>query len=195
MKKNVIVSLADANYFPLLDELLKSADIKREDIDVMAIPVGPGPFTGVRLGATISRALAAVLETEIIGVSSLKAIAATAFRKTGRSKIVVANDAKREQVYFGAYVFCTGGEFIQTVTADMVSNPTDVASPIGSDWAAAGNAWLRCKRQFPEKQQNYSYTGVTECEITDIIQLALSEIRSGRKNIGADPVYFSSPVD
>jgi len=181
--------------FPLLDELLNSANIKREDIGGVAIPIGPGPFTGIRLGATIIRALAAVLDTEIIGVSSLKAIAATASRKTGRNKIVVANDAKQEQIYFAAYIFRDGGESIETVSADTMLRPSDVIFPTGDDWAIAGNAWLRYKEQFSENQQNYSYTGVIESEIKDIIQLALLEVRSGGKNLQAEPVYFSNPIN
>ena len=181
--------------FPLLDELLKSANIEREDIGAVAIPIGPGSFTGIRLGATISRALAAVLKTEIIGVSSLKAIAATASRKTGRNKIVVANDAKREQIYFGAYVFQDRGDYIETVSEDTMLSPSDARFPTGDDWVIAGNAWLRYKGQFSENQQDHFYTGVTESEIRDIVQLALLEIRRGGKNFQTEPVYFTSPIN
>ena len=84
--------------FPLLDDLLNSAGVKRKEIQGLIVPIGPGSFTGVRLTATIGRAIATALKVRLIGVSSLEALATTAARTSRCSNIATATDAKRKQI-------------------------------------------------------------------------------------------------
>jgi tRNA threonylcarbamoyladenosine biosynthesis protein TsaB len=90
---------------PLIDAALRVAGIVRQDLTAIAVGVGPGPFTGLRVGLVTARTLAFVLQLPVYGVCSLDVLAAEAAH--GPSPIgtdfVVATDARRKEVYLASY--------------------------------------------------------------------------------------------
>ncbi len=60
---------------PLVDELMRRADMAFDKVDRIAVTVGPGSFTGVRIGLSFARALALALGRPCVGVSTLEALA------------------------------------------------------------------------------------------------------------------------
>lgn len=95
------------NLVPTLVGLLDSINAKVSDIRGIAIGLGPGTFTGTRIGVSTARALCQVLKVPIMGISSLDVIAAQA--RTEKSYIVVATDARRNEVYRAIYANETTG--------------------------------------------------------------------------------------
>ena len=94
---------------PMIGQLLKKSRLKLSDVDVFAVGVGPGSFTGLRVGVATAKVLGYVLKKKIVGVSSLEAVAREALDgKNGR--VAVALDARRTQVY-GAVYERRGGNF------------------------------------------------------------------------------------
>lgn len=90
---------------PLIDAVLADAGIVRQDLTAVAVGVGPGPYTGLRVGLVTARTLAFVLELPVYGVCSLDVVAVEAAlgdRPVGRD-FVVATDARRKEVYLAAY--------------------------------------------------------------------------------------------
>ena len=89
---------------PLIDRAMTSAGIVRQDLTAIAVGVGPGPFTGLRVGLVTARTLAFVLDIPVYGVCSLDALAVEA-ADTGvvGEEFVVATDARRKEVYFARY--------------------------------------------------------------------------------------------
>jgi tRNA threonylcarbamoyl adenosine modification protein YeaZ len=79
--------LADA------DELVRAAGLSPADLDLLAVGVGPGSFTGVRIGLAAARGLALALEVPVAGVSTLDALAAAA---PGAVPVV---DARRGEIF------------------------------------------------------------------------------------------------
>lgn len=63
---------------PMLDDLIKGADLDWSDLDAMAVGVGPGNFTGIRIAVSTARGLALALDIPAIGVSTFEAISKTA---------------------------------------------------------------------------------------------------------------------
>jgi tRNA threonylcarbamoyladenosine biosynthesis protein TsaB len=68
--------------FPLLTRLLKKAGVTKNKIGLLIVDVGPGSFTGVRVGVATARALGQALSVPVVGVDSLEAIARQ--KKSGR---------------------------------------------------------------------------------------------------------------
>jgi tRNA threonylcarbamoyl adenosine modification protein YeaZ len=79
--------LADA------DELLRAAGVVPRDLDLLAVGVGPGSFTGVRIGLAAARGLALALDLPVAGVSTLDALAA------GAPDAVPLIDARRKEIF------------------------------------------------------------------------------------------------
>lgn len=84
----------------MIDEIFRKLDFKIEDIDLLAVGIGPGSFTGVRIAVTMMKIYAQFLEKDICGVSSLAAMAVG----TNSDRIIVPiTDAKRHRAYSGIY--------------------------------------------------------------------------------------------
>lgn len=85
----------------LIKQALKEAKMMLSDIDYIAVGLGPGSFTGLRIGLASAKALSLSLGLKIIGVGSLDIIAANAIRnlKSSRADICTIVDAKRSSLY------------------------------------------------------------------------------------------------
>ncbi|WP_231970004.1 tRNA (adenosine(37)-N6)-threonylcarbamoyltransferase complex dimerization subunit type 1 TsaB [Polynucleobacter necessarius] len=93
---------------PRIASLLSEAHLNLKDLDVIAIGIGPGAFTGVRLGVAVAQGLAISKNIPVIPVCSLDAIAAQltsadTFRNLNLQRFMVAIDARMEEVYWASY--------------------------------------------------------------------------------------------
>jgi tRNA threonylcarbamoyl adenosine modification protein YeaZ len=89
---------ADA-LLPLLDRLIARVDGGFKALDRVAVTIGPGSFTGIRVGVAAARALGLACRVPVVGVSTLSALAAPAIAAGVRPQIVAAIDAKHGNVY------------------------------------------------------------------------------------------------
>ena len=89
---------------PMIANVLADAGASRTDLTAVAVGVGPGPYTGLRVGVVTARVLGAVLGIPVHGVCSLDVIAADAASPSlpGR-EFLVATDARRKEVYWARY--------------------------------------------------------------------------------------------
>lgn len=78
----------------MIDEIFKKFNFEIKDIDLLAVGIGPGSFTGLRIGVTIAKVLAFTLQKEIIGVSSL-----VANSMKDRGVVATIADANRNKLY------------------------------------------------------------------------------------------------
>ena len=60
---------------PLIDEILKGNKLTLKDIDRFAVAIGPGSYTGLRIGITTVKMFASILDKEVVGISTLQALA------------------------------------------------------------------------------------------------------------------------
>jgi len=90
----------------LISQLLDQAGTGWDSIDRIAVGVGPGTFTGVRIGVATAKALARAAETPLVGVSTLHSLAWNARSVPGRAVAAVL-DARRGEAFVG--VWETGG--------------------------------------------------------------------------------------
>ena len=86
---------------PMIQEVLKSAELELKEVDAIAVAKGPGSFTGLRIGAATAKGLAYAAKKPLIGVSTLEGLAYNlSFTKYQVCPIM---DAKRNQVYTAIY--------------------------------------------------------------------------------------------
>jgi tRNA threonylcarbamoyladenosine biosynthesis protein TsaB len=93
---------------PWIEEMLIQADISLQDLDAIAIGVGPGAFTGIRLGLAVAQGLAISSRLPVLPVASLDAIASQLalspqFRSSHASIFAVAVDARMDEIYWAKY--------------------------------------------------------------------------------------------
>jgi tRNA threonylcarbamoyl adenosine modification protein YeaZ len=89
---------------PLIEEVLAAAGAVRQDVTSIGVGVGPGPFTGLRVGLVTARTLALVLDVPVYGVCSLDVLAVEAVAtRAVDEEFVVATDARRKEVYLAQY--------------------------------------------------------------------------------------------
>lgn len=91
---------------PSIDGLLKVVGTQIEKIDIFALTIGPGAFTGLRIGISTVKGLARALGKEVSGVSTLAALAMN-FKETGMMVCPVL-DARKGEVYAAVYSFTDG---------------------------------------------------------------------------------------
>ncbi len=91
--------------FPLLDRVVSRTGGGFGDVTRVAVTIGPGSFTGIRIGVAAARAIGLARKIPVVGVSTLSALAAPAIAARVRPPIIAAVDARHGNVYvqsFGA---------------------------------------------------------------------------------------------
>lgn len=117
---------------PFVDESMKRAGVAFADIDRIAVTIGPGTFTGTRIGIAAARGLALAAQIEIVSTTSLAVMAEVATGALGRNRpdgdLAIAVDARRDQVY--VQLFGMGG--LDPKSPPMLLS-VDEASRVGGD--------------------------------------------------------------
>jgi tRNA threonylcarbamoyladenosine biosynthesis protein TsaB len=108
---------------PMAESLLKSLRLNFSDVDMYATSVGPGSFTGVRIGAALVKGLAFGRDIPCAAVSTLDALAENA--RGLRGIIVPAMDARRGQVYTA--IFRSTMDGLERLCEDMAISLADLA--------------------------------------------------------------------
>jgi tRNA threonylcarbamoyladenosine biosynthesis protein TsaB len=142
---------------PLVERVMEESSLELAQLDCLAVNVGPGSFTGVRIGVCAANALAAALKKPVAAVDSLAVLAANA---PGHSLVCPLYDARGEQVYAG--LFDTSSSiprpllplFAGSVHEFLPALPTDKPILFLGDGAQAHESLLKerfgdCCRFFP----------------------------------------------
>lgn len=112
---------------PMIDELLVSQNLEISNVDAIAYGRGPGSFTGLRICLGIVQGLAFAADIPVIAVSTLQTLAVGAIKKfdlTPGDRVLVALDARMQEVYWGVYESQQIG--VVAITDEVVSSPDDV---------------------------------------------------------------------
>ncbi len=113
---------------PMIDSVMKNAEIDLCDIDYLACSVGPGSFTGIRIGVAAIKGLADATKIKCVPVSTLHALA---YNLIGRSCTAVSvMDARCNQVYCA--IFKIEGDKIERLTEDMALKIDELALKLES---------------------------------------------------------------
>ncbi len=115
---------------PLIDEALREAGVELRALDGLAVGLGPGAFTGLRIALATGKGLAWAARVPLCGGSSLEAMALAAARLAPDAAAVVPLlDARKQEVYAGFYKPAGGGvEPLGDGPAEVVAPPETVAA-------------------------------------------------------------------
>jgi tRNA threonylcarbamoyladenosine biosynthesis protein TsaB len=116
---------------PMLEEVLRAARLALSDIEALGVTVGPGTFTGLRVGLAAARGIALARGLPLVGVTTLEAIAEPVAAEPGEA-IAAAFDAKREEIYFQLF-----DEAHAPLSEPMLIGLADMAAHVGSTRVAA----------------------------------------------------------
>lgn len=131
---------------PLVRNLLARSDAALADLDAVAVSMGPGSYTGLRIGVSTAKGLALATGAALVGVPTLEALAATVHPYARAGDVIAALlDARRNEVYAAAYrMEETGGEALapHTDTAALsVEALADRLAPVeGTLWLVGSGA-------------------------------------------------------
>jgi tRNA threonylcarbamoyladenosine biosynthesis protein TsaB len=166
---------------PRLRALLRAAGLLPGEIEALAVGLGPGSYTGLRVGLMAAKTLAYATGASIVGLDSLEVIARNA--PAGAARISVVADAQRGDVYVADFYRVAAGH------PPAVSRPCRIEAL--SDWRASlepgtlvigpGLAWLKIREAAPpEMLANDS--SLDYPQPTGLIELALDAWASGQRD-------------
>jgi tRNA threonylcarbamoyladenosine biosynthesis protein TsaB len=134
---------------PAIDFIRRQSRIELDEISVVAVDIGPGLFTGLRVGVATAKAIAHALRVPMIGIPSLDLLALPV-RYTNRLVVAVL-DARRGELFYGFYRQVPGG--VQRISSHQVGTPDDLQSELvatGEECLMVGDGAVRYAEQFEE---------------------------------------------
>ncbi|MDB5648766.1 MAG: tsaB [Hyphomicrobiales bacterium] len=112
---------------PLIERVMAASGLAFDALDRIAVVVGPGSFTGIRIGIAAARAIGLACDIPVVGVSSLSAFAAPLIGRSGGAVIAAGVDAKHGHIYVQGY-----GPQGQNILAPRLATVRDAVRALGS---------------------------------------------------------------
>lgn len=135
---------------PAMAELLSQQNAKLSDLDVFGFSVGPGSFTGLRLGATIARLMSAVSKAQIVAVPSLEVLAYNTLSSVEvGTPIAVVLDARRGGIF--AAEFVSQGDQVETRRSAELTEPESFANSLEPGGVVLGRGLVAHGEHFAGK--------------------------------------------
>jgi len=134
---------------PMIHDLLAACSLSLDQLDAIAYGCGPGSFTGIRIANSVAQGIGFAAQKPIIQVSSLAALAQTAFQERKYPKILAAIDARMEQVYWGVYESTQEGN-VALIGEELLCSPKEVSLPVKRDCSKDVKGNIRdCSAETP----------------------------------------------
>ncbi len=176
------------NLIPMIKELLNNLDMKIENIDLYGVAIGPGSFTGLRIGVAAIKSLAHLFNKAIVGISTLEAMA---YNLPHNNIVVPMLDARRDRVYTGVYSWENG--LLKTIKADDVVEMEVLLKQLKdySSIVVNGDASILYKARLMDSLDDVKFAtkGQNICKATSICELALLKYNNNE----VDDFYTLAP--
>ena len=159
---------------PALQQLLAWSDIDLHRVGGIAVGIGPGLFTGLRVGVQTAKTLAQVLGVPIVGITSLDALAYVV-RHTSR-RIAAVIDARRGEVFAAVYRAVPGG--VVRETDHLVLKPDHLVAElqaVAGEVLCVGNGAILYRREIEElgSRVEFASPAVAHPDAAALVELAL----------------------
>ena len=183
----------------MVDELLGAAGVGIRDLSAIAIGIGPGSFTGLRVGLSYAKGLSAGARIRIVGIPSLDAIALCGSAlPTARPGVTICPilDARKGEVYTSLYEVVT--DALEKVTGDLVVPLDEFASHIVGEVLFVGESKAEDAHALVERNGGKANaTGAAEFCRRGSFVAALGAARVARNDVDEvatlEPLYVRAP--
>ncbi len=138
---------------PQIEYMMKNAEAQFSDIDLFAVTVGPGSFTGQRIGVSTAKALAHAVNKPMVGVSALMAMAYNI--KFTDYLVCPIMDARREQVYTATFKW--ENDVLVTIKEDRAISLDDLLNEFSEDVIFFGDGVPVFKEKISQKLGNKAH--------------------------------------
>lgn len=201
-EKTTLDARAHAEHLaPGIEWALASAGARPEQVTEVVVGIGPGPFTGLRVGIVTGHTFAAALGIPVHGLTSLDALAHAAWLGGRRGDLLVATDARRKEVYAAQYV-------LDDEDAMRVAGPlVDKAVSLPESWRelpTVGRGPLLYPEALPNPCTSFEVIpdpqgpSNTSNQLLDVpagalADLAVRRLAAGKQLDGIEPLYLRRP--
>ena len=110
---------------PMCEQVLAQAGVTLKQIDALAFGCGPGAFTGLRIAASVTQAIALAHDLPVASVSTLANLAHQTNMQIGE-RVLTAIDARMEEIYWAIYEKNSQGD-VELLTAEQVQSPATIS--------------------------------------------------------------------
>lgn len=180
----------------MIEALLSDAGLSLGAIDAIAFGCGPGSFMGTRLASSVAMGLAFSADLPVCSVSSLRALAQSAYVELGATHVAAAWDARMGEIYYGSYTL--QGGVMQSVVADQISSPKAVTLNVDGDtWTLVGNAWEVYRTELPVAYQGTSHLLYPRAGMVAMLAASDPVMNAGALNYlrqGVTPKAYKTPI-
>ena len=167
---------------PMIDQAFTQLALSASELTAIAFSRGPGSFSGVRINAAVTQALAWANDLPVVPVSSLQALAQAAYRIYGLTAVTAALDARMKEVYIASFQLDQQG-IMQAVDAEQLLNYSDATEIVKFELVGSGSALIK-----PEQIQYKDLSATAQ----DIATIARTDVKQ-KKWVSAEqalPVYL-----
>ena len=137
---------------PMIEQGFAQTQINTADLTAIAFSRGPGSFSGVRINAAVTQALAWSHDLPVIPVSTLQALAQAAYRLEGLNAVTAVLDARMNEVYIASFQLNEQG-IMQAVDQEQLLNYSDAAQAVRFTLVGSGAGLI--------DQEQIQYTGLS----------------------------------
>jgi len=167
---------------PMIDQAFTQLALSASELTAIAFSRGPGSFSGVRINAAVTQALAWANDLPVVPVSSLQALAQAAYRIHGLTTVTAVLDARMKEVYIASFQLDQQG-IMQAVDTEQLLNYSDATEIVKFELVGSGSVLIK-----PEQIQYQDLNATAQ----DIATIARAEVEQ-KKWVSAEqalPVYL-----
>jgi tRNA threonylcarbamoyladenosine biosynthesis protein TsaB len=127
---------------PMIEQAFNQLDLSAADLTAIAFSRGPGSFSGVRINAAVTQALAWANDLPVVPVSSLQALAQAAYRVAGLRSVTAVLDARMNEVYIASFELDQHG-IMQAVDTEQLLNYSAASQAVRFELVGSGSALIQ----------------------------------------------------
>lgn len=167
---------------PMIEQAFTQLGLSASELTAIAFSRGPGSFSGVRINAAVTQALAWANDVPVVAVSTLQALAQAAHRIAGLSAVTAVLDARMKEVYIASFELDSQG-IMQAVDEEQLLNYDDASQAVKFELVGSGSVLIQ-----PEQIQYKDLSATAQ----DIATIASADVEQ-KKWVSAEqalPVYL-----